>query len=247
MVIIPFKDKNNEIQEYIVIHRDITERINLHEQRIKDEKFIALGNFSSRLAHDLRNPLGVIKITMENLKFLYDIDEEKQAHFDRVNRSIDRITHQVDDVLNYVKGEPAEMNQTSFTKIMKESINSLVISDKIKIIPPKNNVDIICDEKQFIIIMNNLILNSAQAIWGSGSIEITIEENDDEIIIQVKDSGKGIPKETIQKIFDPLYTTKQQGTGLGLVSVKSIVETHGGVISATSPPTVFTITLPKHR
>ena len=65
------------------------------------------------------------------------------------------------------------------------------------------------------------------------------------LIIQVKDSGKGIPKEDLDKIFEPLFTTKQIGTGLGLASVKSIIGYHGGVISVTSPPTIFTITLPK--
>ena len=80
-----------------------------------------------------------------------------------------------------------------------------------------------------------------QAITDSGTIEITVEENDDGITIQVKDSGMGIHEKNIEKLFEPLFTTKQQGTGLGLASVKSIIESHGGIISATSPPTIFTI------
>jgi len=88
-------------------------------------------------------------------------------------------------------------------------------------------------------------LNSIQAISDKGEIEITIEENIGEIIIQVKDSGEGIAKDDLEKIFEPLYTTKLQGTGLGLISVKSIIELHGGLISVSSPPTIFTITLPK--
>jgi len=90
-----------------------------------------------------------------------------------------------------------------------------------------------------------LILNGVQAIVHTGTIEITVEENNDGIIIQIMDSGEGIPKENIDSLFEPLFTTKQQGTGLGLASVKSIVEAHGGIISVSSPPTVFTITLPK--
>ena len=68
---------------------------------------------------------------------------------------------------------------------------------------------------------------------------------EEDVIIKVEDSGRGIPANLIKDIFEPLFTTKQQGTGLGLASVKSIIQGHGGTISATSPPTVFTIKLPK--
>ena len=131
------------------------------------------------------------------------------------------------------------------SEIITESMDSIVIPDSIKMVLPKNDVELLCDKRQFSAAMNNLILNGIQAIDGAGTIGITVEENNDGIVIQVKDSGKGIPKEDMDKIFDPLFTTKMQGTGLGLVSVKSIIEKHGGIISVTSLPTIFTITLPK--
>ena len=245
------KERFDKVLTFSVMSKTVNDVIELEkrlealETQLKTEKFTTIGKFASRLTHDLRNPLSVIKVTVENLRLLYDIDEEKQAHFERINRAIDRITHQVDDVLNFIKGELAEIDSTSFIDILKESLDSLVIPDKIKIIIPKNNINLICDKKQFSAAMNNLILNGIQSIDGVGTIEITIEENDNEHIIQVKDSGKGIPKDKLEKVFEPMYTTKQHGTGLGLVSVKSIVESHGGVISVTSLPTIFTITLPK--
>ena len=101
-------------------------------------------------------------------------------------------------------------------------------------------------KKQLAVAINNLILNAIQSIVDEGTIEITCEENDNEIIIKVKDSGKGILRKDVSHIFEPLYTTKLTGTGLGLPSVKSIVESHRGRITVTSPPTVFTITLPKN-
>ncbi|MBA4718199.1 MAG: GHKL domain-containing protein [Nitrosopumilus sp.] len=110
---------------------------------------------------------------------------------------------------------------------------------------PKNDVRLLCDKRQFSIVMNNLVLNGIQAINGAGTIEVALAVNKDVIVIQIKDSGKGISKENIDKIFEPLFTTKQHGTGLGLASVKSIIELHGGIISVTSPPSIFTITLPK--
>lgn len=93
--------------------------------------------------------------------------------------------------------------------------------------------------------MNNLILNGIQSIKEKGTIEISVEENESAVIIRIKDSGTGITQEHLEHIFEPLFTTKQQGTGLGLAGVKSIIEAHGGTISVTSPPTVFTITMPK--
>jgi len=137
------------------------------------------------------------------------------------------------------------MSKAKLSEILIESIDSLNIPDDLKLILPKNDVELFCDTKQFSLVLNNLILNGIQAIDGIGSIQITVEENNDEIIIQVKYSGNGIQKENLNKIFEPLFTTKHTGTGLGLSSVKAIVESHGGIISVISPPTIFTITLPK--
>ncbi|AJW71311.1 ATP-binding protein [Nitrosopumilus adriaticus] len=94
--------------------------------------------------------------------------------------------------------------------------------------------------------LTNLIINGIQAIDGKGEIKINCEEHANEIMISIQDSGKGIPSDMKEHIFEPLFTTKQQGTGLGLASVASIVRGHNGIISVTSPPTIFTITLPKN-
>ena len=206
---------------------------------------ITLGRFSARLAHDLRNPLSIIRVSLENLKLLYGSDKSQQSIMQKVERSIDRITHQVDDVLDFVREQLITLNNHKISEIISESLDFIPIPDNIKLILPKNNVVVYCDDKQFSIVFNNLILNGIHVITHTGIIEISVEENNDGIIIQVKDSGSGIPKQNLNSLFEPLFTTKQQGTGLGLASVKSIVESQGGIISVTSPPTVFTITLPK--
>ena len=110
---------------------------------------------------------------------------------------------------------------------------------------PKNDFELICDKRQLAVGLNNLILNSIQAIKDKGTVTISGIEKDGSVIITIEDSGSGISKDRIDDIFEPLFTTKQHGTGLGLASVKSIVKAHAGTISVTSPPTVFTITLPK--
>jgi two-component system sensor histidine kinase HydH len=135
--------------------------------------------------------------------------------------------------------------KVTLSEIILNAIDSLTVPDNITMISPKNNLELFCDKRQFEIALNNLILNGIQAIDGAGTVEISCDENDEAITIQVKDSGIGIIKENLDVIFEPLFTTKMQGTGLGLAGVKSIIESHGGIISVTSPPTIFTITLPK--
>lgn len=215
------------------------------EKKINEEKFSTLGELSARFAHDIRNPLSVISASMYILKSLYGVNDKQEKSFDRVQRAISRISHQIDDMLDYVKTSNLRLKNTKFSKIIRDSLDSLIIPKQIKIIVPKNDIELLCDEKQLSRALNNLILNGIQAIdENTGTIEISIEKNNS-IIIQVKDSGYGIPDTNIESIFDPLFTTKEGGTGLGLSIVKTIVNNHGGTISVTSPPTVFKITLPE--
>ena len=103
------------------------------------------------------------------------------------------------------------------------------------------------DEQKIEVVLVNLIFNAIQAVGKNGTIEITLSDTNDETIIEVKDSGPGIEIKPIEKIFDPLTTSKQQGTGLGLASVKNIVTQHEGRISVTNNPTTFIIRIPKTR
>lgn len=243
-MIMPILNQDGKIEQYIAVRTDITSQIELTKKLVKSEKLSSIGQFASRMSHDLRNPLSIIKISLENLKTLHGIDETKQKQYEKIERSIHRMVHQIDNVLDFVKEKPLELKKESFSKIISESLDSLIIPNDIELVLPSNDIELVCDKTQFLAVMNNLILNGIQSIDGAGTIEIKCEEKD-EVIIQVKDSGKGIPKEDLDKIFEPLFTTKQTGTGLGLAGVKLVIEAHGGIISVTSPPTVFTITLPK--
>jgi len=245
----------DEIKELVdsinKVGTDLKEKSKIEQQLVKTkkelevEKFSTIGELSSRMAHDIRNPLSVIQTSLENLKLKYGFDGSSNEQFDRVARSIFRITHQIDNVLDYVKRQDPILTNISFSDIITESMDSIHVEGNVEIILPPNDLTSIADKKLFSIAINNLILNGVQSINGKGTVKITIEEDGDAITIQVMDSGKGIPPDNLKKIFEPLFTTKQMGTGLGLASVKSIIESHGGIISVTSPPTVFTIVLPK--
>ena len=214
-------------------------------EMIKSEKMLSIGQLASRISHDLRNPLTVIQSSLENFKILYGIDNDKQKHYEKIERSINRMTHQIEDVLDFVREKHPVLKQYSLGKLITESIDSIDIPKNIEIIFPEKDIKIFCDERQFSAVLNNLILNGIQAIDDIGTIKITCTEKDDKNIIVIKDSGHGIPKENLEHVFEPLFTTKMQGTGLGLASVKSIIEAHKGKISLTSTPTTFTIIIPK--
>ena len=243
-MIMPIFD-DDKIKQFIAIRTDITPQMELAEKLVKAERLSSIGELASRLSHDIRNPLSVIQISFENLKIKYGTDDLKEKSFDKIQRSICRITHQIDDVLDFIRISSLILNKTKTTDVISDALDSLQIPDNIKVILPKNDVELTCDTKKLSTVFTNLILNGIQAIDGDGAITITVEEEDETIIFQVADSGKGISKEEQAKIFEPLFTTKQTGTGLGLASVNSIIKSHGGIISVTSPPTIFTIKLPK--
>jgi signal transduction histidine kinase len=126
-------------------------------------------------------------------------------------------------------------------------MDGIVIPTKIKINIQENDARVSVDEGKLEIVFSNLIRNSIEAIGDNiGSIEIKIHDGDKQVTTYIVDSGTGIMEDDINVVFEPLFTTKQTGTGLGLVSCKNIIEQHGGKITVKNNPTTFTIILPKN-
>jgi len=204
---------------------------------LNKEKLSAIGELSARIAHDMRNPLSIIKNSVEMIKMNQkEISSKKKLQWDRLERAIYRITHQVDDVLDFLKNYPIKKKPEKISVILHNALERMVMPDKIKIKLPKTDATIPCDADKMEVVFLNLIMNSIQAMDNKkGEIYIDLlEEPDDVVLISIKDNGPGIPKKLIPKIFDPLFTTRQIGTGLGLSSCKNIIEKHGGSIDVSS-------------
>lgn len=213
----------------------------------KAEKLATIGELTSRLAHDLRNPLSVIKTTHGIMKDKPNMKIEERLQYNaRIDRAILRIVHLVDDVLDFVRVSELRIQPSSLISIIESAIDSVDIPPNVKIIKPKNDFIVNCDFRKIEAVFTNLISNAIQAMNEDGTIEFRITEKDKYVEIQVEDSGPGIPESIKDKIFDPLFTTKTFGTGLGLSICKSVVEKHGGKITVSSNPTRFTIFLPKN-
>ncbi len=218
---------------------------------LEKEKLSAIGELSARIAHDMRNPLNIIKNSAEIIKLSQKgMDAKTKEQWVRLERGIYRMVHQVDDVLDFIKSSPIHRRMNKLSTILQYSLERVNIPEKIKVTLPPNDVTIPCDTERLEAVFVNLIMNAVQAMGDKiGKISITItDESEDVVLIKVKDTGPGIPRTYISKIFDPLFTTRQIGTGLGLPSCKNIIEKHGGTIDVTTKigkGTTFLIRLPK--
>ncbi len=220
-------------------------------QKLQTKRLSVIGELTARIAHDMRNPLSVIKNSAELIKLeIKDSNKDIHKHFSRLDRGIYRITHQVEDVLDYVRVPEIKRKETNFSSILIEAIDRCEIPENIKINIKKSSGKIFCDSERLEIVLVNLFMNAIQAMgMNKGIIDITYTENYQNrySLIEISDTGPGIPKELINKIFDPLFTTRQIGTGLGLPSCKNIVEYHYGTIDVKSKEgkgTTFTIKIP---
>ena len=161
-------------------------------------------------------------------------------------RNARRITHQVEDVLDFIKTHPIKKEQLRLKSLLEESVDASFIPKNIKIVLPSNDNSIFGDSNQLQIVCKNIINNAIQAI-GTKEGKITIRNKEDakNSFLEFEDSGSGFSSLDKKEIFDLLTTTKQSGTGLGLVSCKQIIENHGGDIKVKENPTTFIIRIPK--
>ncbi len=214
---------------------------------IQAERLSAIGEISARLAHDLRNPLTVIKGTVEIIKAKNKkIDTEfSSKQIEMMERAVSRMSNQIDEVLDFVKIQTLHATKNSLFETIGLSIIKIKKSADFSINVVGNNVRFVYDADKLEVVLDNVITNAVEAINEKGQIDIRVNDNSNEIVIEIEDSGTGVPEELLTKIFEPLFTTKQRGTGLGLASCKRIIEQHGGSINVKSKPSMFIIKLPK--
>ncbi|MGI0045761.1 MAG: two-component system sensor histidine kinase NtrB [Nitrosotalea sp.] len=242
-------DKNDKMIGRIVSLRDMTEmyiaKEEVEQQKVK--RISDIGMLSARIAHDLKNPLSVIKNSIELMKMKTPIDDKTRSDFERIDRATVRIAHQIEEVLEYVWPKPLDLRDNSLLDIL-DTVVSKINVQQVAIDPPKTDINMICDAAKLEIVFSNLILNAIQAMNGTGNIHIRAKNEEKNVVIEIEDTGHGIPQDLLPKIFEPLFTTRQIGTGLGLVSCKSIIEKHGGTINIQTQidnGTTFIINLPK--
>lgn len=228
----------------IIFILDILKKQSSKEIRL--EKLASIGELSARLAHDLRNPLTVIKGGMELLfpKNSPVSDKQDLERIKMIENAVYRMTHQLENVMDFVRTTKLVLEKNSISEIINSSIKRISVPNSVQIEYPDMDYEIRCDKIKLEIVFVNLISNALDAIKNKGEIKIRMKKIDKFVEIEFEDSGPEIDKNVLPKIFDPLFTLKQKGTGLGLASCKSIIEQHNGTIGVTVNPTTFLIKLP---
>jgi len=216
------------------------------EEKIKLERFAVIGKIGASIAHDLRNSLTVIKGSLDILKTKNENKNEfEEKQFKKINDSINQIEYLTKDILEYSKIKKLEKTRISVLELINDVINSIEVPNGIEIKLPKNDFVIFVDKIKMQTVITNIIKNAVDALDKKGTITIKVDDTKRESTIVISDTGFGIKLSDIEHIFEPLYTTKQRGTGLGLASCQRIVNEHGGRIDVKINPTTFIIKLPK--
>ncbi|NIM25939.1 MAG: GHKL domain-containing protein [Nitrosopumilaceae archaeon] len=224
----------------------LSKTVKLTKTIIIKERTSALGELAARFSHDIRNPMSNIQLALGILKKKQtfasgDAKEKLQI----IEKNLNRISHQVEDVLDFVRVHPLQKKMYNLKSLLNETLESVNIPENIKTIIQVNNVSVFGDSDQLQIVFRNLLINSIQELQGKGEIKIKAQQDLAKTIIEFIDSGHGFSGIDKDEIFKLLSTTKQTGTGLGLVTCKSIIENHGGTIDVKEHPTTFTLKLPR--
>ncbi|KFN01338.1 PAS domain-containing sensor histidine kinase [Bacillus clarus] len=237
----------------MIIVRDITERKKTEELLNKSDTLAAIGQLAAGVAHEVRNPLTVIKGFIQ----LFQINQENQEkYFDLMLSEIERIEAILHEFLSIAKTDDIPTEKKNLYLIFKNVVSllntkAIMTNIQIELLADSKEIIIECCENQLKQVFINILQNSIEAMPNGGKISIHIKETEGEgIIIDVVDEGIGIPEERIKRLGEPFYSTKEKGTGIGLMLSYKIVESHQGrigIMSEVGVGTSVTIHLPKFQ
>jgi len=238
------------------ICRDITERMET-EKRIREaERFAYIGKLTTSLAHEIRNPLCSVKLNSQILLKNTAFNGNDKRRLEIVVHEISRLERILDEMLDYAKPLSLKMQMGSLKKIIDSCLDTMDVRIREKDIEVKKRYSerrmrrMLFDGEKMEQALINVLINSVDAIEKGGVIEITSKmtaENGTSMRIEICDNGPGIPSADLPFVFDPFFSRKKGGTGLGLVNVKKIVEAHGGrvdLVPRKPTGTILGLTLP---
>ena len=261
------KNLEQQVEGYICVFEDRTEVHKMEEKMKQSEQLAAVGKFSAGLAHEIRNPLASLSGSIQVLKETLEIDEQQQRLMNIVLKETERVNNIVSDFLSYSQPRKSKNTVIDLTQLLDDIVilmknsNEYDPSINIQLIAPQDHIIIQSEETQIKQMVWNLCINGVQAMDKSGNLTMTIkktkgykhkkfETNRRGVVIIVEDQGRGIPLDEQETIFNPFFTTREEGVGLGLPTVKQIVERFAGYIGVESEPgrgTCFVVYLPQER
>jgi two-component system sensor histidine kinase AtoS len=238
----------------LAMDRDVTERKQAEEALQRVEQMKVVGELAAGLAHEIKNPLAGMKVSIEVLLHELDLSDADREILRRVTDEILRIELLMRELLNFARPPRPQLDIVNINKVLDKAA---ILSGKnpsfssVKVIKEYDNraPGTMADPLQLQQVFMNLLLNAAEAMPGGGTLllKTLYDENSNSLHIMISDSGKGIDEKAMARIFQPFFTTKAKGTGLGLAITKRLIEQHEGNISVRNNPgggTTFRILLP---
>ncbi|MDD5057351.1 MAG: PAS domain S-box protein [Sideroxydans sp.] len=222
------------------------------EELVRKEKLAVLGQVAGSVGHELRNPLGVMSNAVYFLQtVLADADETTRDYLNIIKGEIASSERIVSDLLDSVRTKPPQPETVGIAELIAQTLGKLAVPPEVKVILdiPEPLAPLWVDAMQIHQVLRNLISNGIEAMPEGGTLQIGARENrpDKTVTISVRDSGVGMTAEQLNRLFQPLFTTKARGIGLGLMVVKNLTRANGGTVKVESEAgkgTLFAVTLP---
>ncbi|HEX2847574.1 MAG TPA: CHASE3 domain-containing protein [Chitinophagaceae bacterium] len=220
------------------------------------EKFTSTGRIARTIAHEVRNPLTNISLATEQLKDLSHSNQEAELLLEMVGRNVTRINQLVSDLLNSTRFAQLEYTSADINKVLDETLELAMDRIELSKIKVEKNYgtdicEIMVDKEKIKLAFLNIIVNAIEAMpQDEGVLQITTSKSGERCIVEIKDNGSGMDEDTLQKLFDPYFTGKAKGSGLGLTHTQNIILNHKGSITVTSQKangSVFIVTLSTRR
>jgi PAS domain S-box-containing protein len=208
------------------------------EKLLTAERLATLGQFSGSISHELRNPLGVIDSSAYYLDTrLKDTDEKVLQHLHRIRSSVDSATAIIESLFSLTRIAEPQLEVLDLIAITSDALATFEVPAEISVMRnfPESPVLVNADPKQLGMAFNNIVKNAVEAMGGKGTLTVTISRTTDgKAAVSFADTGPGIAPGNLERVFQPLFSTKAKGIGFGLSIVKMIVDKHGGTIEAQS-------------
>jgi PAS domain S-box-containing protein len=243
------RDRGGSIEATLSSGEDVTERRNVERKLRAQESLAKTGQLAAIVAHEVRNPLAGIRGAIQVLSRRMPEGEDRRVMGSIVER-VDTLNALTEDLLVYARPRNPEFAPRRLKDILSEAQRLLAGHAELAAVSVEitsGDVTLEADQELLQDAFLNLFLNAAQAMKGEGTIRVAVRAGPDAVQIDVQDAGPGIPPDVRERLFEPFFTTRHRGTGLGLPIVKRDVEAHGGDVTITCPEnggTHVTVSLP---
>jgi len=242
------KDYTRQLED--MVDARTRELRDIRELLVRREKLVVLGKLAGGAGHELRRPLSVINNAVFFLKdVLKDADDKVKEYLSLIADEVQDAERIVSDLLDFSRAQPTEKQKADLSGIVDLVLDKIPPPAGIRVIPlfPEDLPCVEIDPGQISQVLINLIHNAYDAMPEGGHLTISGLSDKEHVRVQVADTGCGIARDNMKKVFEPLFTTKKRGTGLGLAISKNLVEANGGKIEIQSEEgkgSVFTIIFP---